>query len=1037
MISMKEKLLNIKRKYMSILLVLIMLVVFVVVLGSSYAFFTTTVKGKEFVIYTGNLKVDYTKKTDVINVDNLYPMTNQEGLNTTPHEFIVTNNGSITARYQVRLELDNDNKNQIPVEYIKLAYSIDNSTYSEPILLSNLNSNLVFLKDIILEKTKSNTIGIKLWIDINAPNDIQGKEFKAQVVVDSIQNVEDGYVVDTKPIIYLNKTNKGTQDINLKVNDTYTELGVERVEDDKDIITKNQVSKTYEYFDGSNLTTVDKVDTSKTGIYYVTYSVTDSNNNTGKTIRIVTVNNTSTIPSIILNGDTSITLGENDYYKESGVTVENNNQVITIGEVKTSKVGTYTLRYIVIDSNNNFNSVVRTVEIKKYTEELLNGADPVLTSNLVPVKIQDDGTVLKASTASEWYDYETKQWANAVVLRSNYDNNKLYDLSGNGNNATIYGATITDEGLYFDGIDDYAKIDLLKWDSANEFTIEFKAKIDIEIPEGEEHYTSILFESSGDANSNDAFFIDTEEYGTKDILLTVRDNTNHGYNIKYADNVVNDSEYYTYTVTFNAKNNNNDCINIYVNGVKKELSVYKDFNQNLSNFILGDHPFFIGSRNGAHYFSKMTLNSLKIYNRELTEYEIKNNMKDIVATDNLLVAYDLDNDYQYYIENNEVIPEDNIESYFVWIPKYSYQLWDLGNYSSLTTIDSTKPHAIPIKFGTSNTTDTNTGECTTPMNDNGTQGLAGESGNCEVGDYMTHPAFLAFDTNGLWVGKFETGINGVTSTETAKVNGNDANRIIIKPNVYSWRGNRVGNMFKASAEYMRNEMSHMMKNTEWGAVAYLSHSNYGINDEIRINNNSAFITGYSSTTSPTIGYNNGESIEGNRIETTSLGVDGTYTVNYSNNKSVLSSTTGNYSGIYDISGGAWEYVMGYTTGTSIGVGGSSEITTIYTDFFTNSGYEKYYDKYSSTSMFNYNNRILGDATGEIGPYMSQVDLDTNTRYKSSWYNDFVSFASSSNPWFARGGEWTFGSLAGAFAFSHSTGSMYAYISYRIVLAPTK
>ena len=30
--------------------------------------------------------------------------------------------------------------------------------------------------------------------------------------------------------------------------------------------------------------------------------------------------------------------------------------------------------------------------------------------------------------------------------------------------------------------------------------------------------------------------------------------------------------------------------------------------------------------------------------------------------------------------------------------------------------------------------------------------------------------------------------------------------------------------------------SHMMNNREWGAVAYLSHSAYGINNEIRINN---------------------------------------------------------------------------------------------------------------------------------------------------------------------------------------------------------
>ena len=90
----------------------------------------------------------------------------------------------------------------------------------------------------------------------------------------------------------------------------------------------------------------------------------------------------------------------------------------------------------------------------------------------------------------------------------------------------------------------------------------------------------------------------------------------------------------------------------------------------------------------------------------------------------------------------DIIPEEAIESYFVWIPKYSYQLWDLGNYTSLTSLDNTKPHAIPIRFGTTNTKDATTGECTTPR-------TAGSSGNCKVGDYMTHPAFLAFNTNGF------------------------------------------------------------------------------------------------------------------------------------------------------------------------------------------------------------------------------------------------------------------------------------------------
>ena len=408
--------------------------------------------------------------------------------------------------------------------------------------------------------------------------------------------------------------------------------------------------------------------------------------------------------------------------------------------------------------------------------------------------------------------------------------------------------------------------------------------------------------------------------------------------------------------------------------------------------------------------------------KEWYSYEKKNWANSVILKDESV---------QY--KNGETIPESNIESYFVWIPKYSYQLFDLGNYSSLTSI-SDKTQEIKIKFGTSNTSDSISGECTTPFFNN--QGIAGSSGNCKVGDYMTHPAFLAFDTLGLWVGKFETGYEGANTTAGAQVNNVDTSKIIIKPNVYSWRNITVGNAFKNSYDYKRDLDSHMMKNTEWGSVAYLQHSKYGSQVSVRINNNSSYITGYAATIEPTLGYNGGTSIEGNRNESTNLRVDGTYTINYLNSNSVVASTTNNYTGIYDMSGGAWEYVMGYTTGATT-VGGTSGITNLYSNFFSDSAYSKYWDKYTLTAETNYNNRILGDATGEMGPFGSEKDPDGGTRNKSSWYKDYAYLVSSSTPWFARGGAWVNGIISGAF----STGFGPGYISddkvFRIVLTPTK
>ena len=209
----------------------------------------------------------------------------------------------------------------------------------------------------------------------------------------------------------------------------------------------------------------------------------------------------------------------------------------------------------------------------------------------------------------------------------------------------------------------------------------------------------------------------------------------------------------------------------------------------------------------------------------------------------------LNNESEVYYDGDE-IPEEKIESYFVWIPRYKYKIFDMGNYEGLTTTQN-KQQIIDVQFGIDTTSDSDT-TCTTPME-------SGASGTCSVGKYMTHPAFLSFGTNGMWVGKFETGYKGANTTTEAEQNPMNETigtpeKVIIKPNVYSWRGIQVSNAFWTSYNYKREYDSHMMKNTEWGAVAYLQHSQYGSHESVRINNNEAYITGYAAVNEPSCGY---------------------------------------------------------------------------------------------------------------------------------------------------------------------------------------
>ena len=356
-------------------------------------------------------------------------------------------------------------------------------------------------------------------------------------------------------------------------------------------------------------------------------------------------------------------------------------------------------------------------------------------------------------------------------------------------------------------------------------------------------------------------------------------------------------------------------------------------------------------------------------------------------------------------EVGDVIPENKIEAYFVWVPRYKYQIFDEGNYS--TQAADSKPATsiakeIQIEFENK---DEEVSKATTK------------------GSWLTHPAFVNFDVNGLWIGKFETGYNGATSKEAAQVNATDASKVIVKPNVYSWRNNTVANMFKTAYNYNRELDSHMMKNTEWGAVAYLSHSKYGINTEININNNSDYLTGYSAVAG----------LDQSSYPGTS-GTDSTKTLPYNTETGYRATTTGNITGIYDMSGGAHEYMASYMDGYGV----QNSATTKTSSGFSASElteYAKYLDKYpNNSSLTSWNNRILGDATGEMGPFYYYADKDGSKRYHNNWYADYSSFVHSTYPWFYRGGYYDNGVLAGQFHFSRGTGGVYTNISSRLVLA---
>ncbi|MCI8568306.1 MAG: hypothetical protein HFG48_03195, partial [Bacilli bacterium] len=192
---------------------------------------------------------------------------------------------------------------------------------------------------------------------------------------------------------------------------------------------------------------------------------------------------------------------------------------------------------------------------------------------------------------------------------------------------------------------------------------------------------------------------------------------------------------------------------------------------------------------------------------------------------------------------------------------------------------------------------------------------------------------------------------------------------------------------------------------------------------------------------PTCGYTN-DNRECNKYGTTT-----DITLPYNTETGYLASTTGNISGIYDMSGGVWEYVMGVMTDTSGNLlsGANASINSGFIGRCVNSvnldtGYswpeEKYYDKYAyGTIVSEFTKGQFGDATFEMGPFKSIIYANNVIRQISSWYSNQAYSVYHTNPWYDRGGDYSHGADSGQFAFSHHTGSIDKSVGFRVVLTP--
>ena len=429
------------------------------------------------------------------------------------------------------------------------------------------------------------------------------------------------------------------------------------------------------------------------------------------------------------------------------------------------------------------------------------------------------------------------------------------------------------------------------------------------------------------------------------------------------------------------------------------------------------------------------------------------------------------NDWYNYSEKKWANAKTNDGSMWVWIPRYAYKI----NKSNQTfdvvflvgTTDSYYDKDGKLQTAKRQTSETDIPDATK--------------------DYVVHPAFTnesnigyvnggwKKELTGIWVSKFEAGYfdknlvdadkekysstanYSQTNGDTPAAKDEDARNYL--DGIYgskttaikypTFQGGKYSmnyinhndsfNISKAIAGDSNNVYglksnstdSHLIKNSEWGAVAYLGQSQYGLyNKNIRINNvnmgdNSKFVyamTGYAAKEEDAASTTNTDAIAWNQTG------------------GELASTTGTIYGIYDMSGGTWERSaslvnncnsrlneFGSSLMYSLKDGKSSEYVTVYeTDTSVdNTGVSWTDGNLLKTNEANYKkNTKYGDAIKETS---------TAGTGNTSWNGDYSYFAGLHGPFFIRGGDFWDRSGAGLFSFGYSGGySNYAY-GFRSVL----
>ncbi len=159
-------------------------------IGTSYGFILQNTNDKPNVFMTGILDISFKDNTESIDLDNSYPMKDEEGMNTDGYTFTITNTGNIPAYFLIYLDDQSSSNNSILRNQLK--YSLNNSSpnilpYFDLTKYENETDVDYSLYFGLLNVNESKTFNLKLWInESETVFSVANKEYIGKVVVKTV-----------------------------------------------------------------------------------------------------------------------------------------------------------------------------------------------------------------------------------------------------------------------------------------------------------------------------------------------------------------------------------------------------------------------------------------------------------------------------------------------------------------------------------------------------------------------------------------------------------------------------------------------------------------------------------------------------------------------------------------------------------------------------------------------------------------------------------------------------------------------------------